>query len=157
MDTTEPLRESVAAPGVWLIGFQSAPEVLRTLIAGEELGEQVDELPHLLLLGRRWMVGVICCHSVQEGPGATAQLFPVQGTLWILLGLCLCSSAILCSSCRLFLLDLHPRFKVRTSPAWLLFHNIPGLLLLFTGGAVRRWSAAHCERESFKLWRVGGL
>lgn len=62
----------------------------------------------------------------------------------------LCSSR---SSC-LLLLHFHPRFKVRTSPAWLLFH-IPGLFRLFTG-AVLLWSAGYWKRESFKcrgsLW-----
>lgn len=72
-----------------------APEVFCTLIAGEELGEQVDELPHLMLLGGGWPVGVIRCHGVQEGPGAAPQLFPVQRALRVLLWLWLCSSGLL--------------------------------------------------------------
>lgn len=216
--------------------FWPVPEVLCTFITWEELGENVDELPHLLLLSGRWMIRVIRGHSVQKGPSAAAQLFPVQRTLGIL-WLWICSFCLLqdqhrqspdefkrlvascpvwmndlwlfgyhkyilislqfagchhnqifkqwitmlrhhklytvevicqvssltplchlcgttTSSCRLLLLHLYPRFKVRTSPAWLLFH-IPGLLLLFTG-AVLRWSASHWKGESFKrrghLW-----
>lgn len=72
-----------------------APEVFCALLTGEELGEKVDELPHLLLLGRRRMVGVICCHSVQEGPGVAPQLLPVQWTLWVLLWLWLGSLGLL--------------------------------------------------------------
>lgn len=97
MNSTEPLRKGTATYGVRLIGFQSVPEVLRTLIAGEELGEKVDELPHLLLLGGRRLVWVVCCHRVQEGPGVTPQLFPVQWTLWVLLQLCLCGLGLLMS------------------------------------------------------------
>lgn len=52
------------------------------------------------------------------------------------------------SSCRLFLLDLHPRPEVRTSSTRLL-RPLPGLLLLVTRAVPRR-SGAHCKRKTFK-------
>lgn len=61
----------------------------------------------------------------------------------------------LCSSCRLFLLDLHPRFKVRAGPAWLLLH-LSGVPLLFTG-TLLRWFTGDGKRKPFKPGRVGGV
>lgn len=61
------------------------PEVLGTFIAGEELGEEVDELPHLPLLRLGGPVGVIRRHGVEERPGVASQLSPVQRTLRVLL------------------------------------------------------------------------
>lgn len=46
-----------------------------------ELREEVDEVPHLLLLGARGPLGVVGRHGVQEGPGAAAQLLAVQGAV----------------------------------------------------------------------------
>lgn len=46
-----------------------------------ELGEEVDEVPHLLLLGARGALRVVGRHGVQEGPGAAAQLLAVQGAV----------------------------------------------------------------------------
>lgn len=52
------------------------------MLAGVKLGEEVDEVSHLLLLGAGGAVGVVGCHGVQEGPGVSAQLLAVQGTIW---------------------------------------------------------------------------
>lgn len=72
MEATEPLGQVVATAGIWLVGFQSGPEVLCTLITGKELGEEGDKLAHLLLLGGGGMIREICCHRVQERPGVSA-------------------------------------------------------------------------------------
>lgn len=59
------------------------------MLAGVELGEEVDEVSHVLLLGAGGLVGVIGRHGVQEPPCAAAQLLAVQRTVrWWLLLLC---------------------------------------------------------------------
>lgn len=57
------------------------------MLAGVKLGEEVDELPHLLLLGTGGVVGVVRRHGVQECPGVSAKLLAVEGTVrrWLFL------------------------------------------------------------------------
>ena len=53
-------------------GTSPAPEVLGTFITGEELGEEVDELFHLLLLRLGGPFWEICGHGVEKRPGVTS-------------------------------------------------------------------------------------
>ena len=87
VEATEPLGEGAATAGVGPVGRcrQAVPEVLRARSAGEELGEEVDEMSHVLLLGPGGLLGVMRGHGVKEGPGVTPQLVPVRRTLLLLL------------------------------------------------------------------------
>lgn len=106
-----------------------------------ELREEMDEVPHLLLLGARGPLGVVGRHGVQEGPGAAAQLLAVQGAVGgRLLLLHRGHGARRC----LLLLLAEPALEIRTGPARLL-----GLLLRSGAGSPRRNGERESERAAF--------